>query len=181
VSERRALLAAALLLAAAGCTRFDRAVGAVPWFSTMRDQVAVRPLEAAPGDSATHRFLPPEGAVPLFPVEDSLDIYGEGLAAVDALRNPFPRDAATLRRGRELYDIYCAVCHGAQGGGNGPVAGRFGYVPDLTLDMTKQRSDGYLYAIVRHGRGIMPRYGDRIRDPRERWAVVSYVRQLQGM
>ncbi len=45
--------------------------------------------------------------------------------------------------------------------------------------MTRQRSDGYIYAVIRHGRGVMPRYGDKIRDPMDRWRVVRYVRQLQ--
>jgi len=61
------------------------------------------------------------------------------------------------------------------------VAGKFGYVPALTMDMTKQRSDGYLYAVLRHGRGVMPRYGDKIRSATDRWHVVNYVRSLQGM
>jgi mono/diheme cytochrome c family protein len=174
MSERRVLLVTALALAAAGCTRFDRAVGSVPWFSTMRDQVAIRPFEAP-------RLTPPDGSVPLWPVEDSLDIYGDGLAAVDRLVNPVARTPETMDRAGKLYATYCSICHGAAGQGNGTVAGKLGYVPDLTQDMTKQRSDGYLYALIRHGRGVMPRYGDRIRDPQDRWAVVHYVRQLQGM
>jgi mono/diheme cytochrome c family protein len=183
MSERRALLVAALALSAAGCTTLDRAIGKVPWFTTMRDQASVRPFEPVPGDtSRSPVFLPPEGSVPVTGREDSLDIYGDGLRAVDAMVNPIPigdRDYA-VARGRRIYDTYCAVCHGVQGKGDGTVAGKFGYVPDLTLDMTVQRSDGYLYAIIRHGRGIMPRYGDRIRDVGDRWRVVTYVRHLQG-
>jgi mono/diheme cytochrome c family protein len=183
MSDRRALLVAALALATAGCTTLDRAVGKVPWFTTMRDQIAVRPFEPVPGDTNTApRFLPPEGSVPVTGREDSLDIYGAGLATVDALRNPIPegdRDFA-VARGRRIFDTYCMVCHGLQGKGDGPVAGKFGYVPDLTQDMTVQRSDGYIYAIMRHGRGVMPRYGDRIRDVTDRWRVVTYVRFLQG-
>ena len=60
------------------------------------------------------------------------------------------------------------------------MAQKLGYVPPLTADMTKQRSDGYIYAIIRHGRGIMPRYGDKIQGI-DRWHVVNYVRQLQGL
>ena len=173
---------ASLMLAAAGCTTLDRAVGAVPWFTTMRDQVAVRPFEAIPGDSSkSPRFLPPEGSIPVNGREDSLDIYSPaGLKAVDAKLNPVARDTASLARGGKIYTTYCAVCHGVQGMGDGTVSGRLGYVPNLTLDMTRQRSDGYLYAMLRHGRGLMPRYGDKIRDPRDRWNVVNYVRSLQG-
>jgi mono/diheme cytochrome c family protein len=169
--------AATLVLAAAlgGCTRFDRAVGSIPWFTVMRDQVAIKPFEQP-------FRLPPEHSIPTWGREDSLDITTDaGLRVVDALRNPVPRSAESLRRGRLAYDVYCTVCHGAQGRGDGPVAGRLGYAPDLTLDLTRERSDGYLYAIIRHGRGLMPRYGDRIQSRIERWNVVNYVRQLQGM
>jgi mono/diheme cytochrome c family protein len=52
--------------------------------------------------------------------------------------------------------------------------------PDLTLDATRQRSDGYIYAMIKQGRGIMPKYGDKIRGA-DRWHVVNYVRKLQGL
>jgi mono/diheme cytochrome c family protein len=171
----RTVAALAALAALAGCTRLDRALGSIPFFTTMRDQVAIRPFEQP-------FRLPPEGSVPVTGREDSLDISTPaGLRVTDALRNPVPRTPEGLDRGRRIYDTYCTVCHGATGGGDGSVAQKFGYVPPLTLDMTRQRSDGYLYAIVRHGRGIMPRYGDRIRDVNDRWLVVNYVRSLQGM
>jgi len=181
MSERRLLLTAVLAVTLSGCTTLDRAIGKVSWFTTMRDQVAVRPFEPVigPDTAKAPRFTPPDGSIPVWGHEDSLDIYGAGLRAVDAMVNPVPADSASLARGDKIYHTYCTVCHGPQGRGNGPVAGRFGYVPDLTQDMTKQRSDGYIYAVMRHGRGIMPRYGDRIRDPRDRWNVINYVRSLQ--
>jgi mono/diheme cytochrome c family protein len=175
VSRPRAWLALLAGLASAGCTRLDRAVGSIPTFTVMRDQVAVQPFEQP-------FRLPPDGAVPVTGREDSLDLFTPGgLRVVDALRNPVPATPASLGRGRRIYDTYCTVCHGARGGGDGPVAGKFGFVPALTTDFTMQRSDGYLYAIIRHGRGIMPRYGEKIRDRTERWHVVNYVRALQGL
>jgi mono/diheme cytochrome c family protein len=145
----------------------------------MRDQVAIRPFERV--DTLAVPLLPPEGSIPATGHEDSLDIFTPaGLRVVNALRDPVLRSDSSLARGRRIYDTYCTVCHGTQGRGDGTVAGRFGYVPDLTQDMTRQRSDGYLYAILRHGRGIMPRYGDKIRDTRDRWNVVNHVRRLQG-
>jgi len=44
-----------------------------------------------------------------------------------------------------------------------------------------QGSDGYLYAMIKQGRGIMPKYGDKIRNATDRWDVVNYVRKLQGL
>ena len=147
----------------------------------MRDQATIRPFEG-PGRSGAPYFLPPEGSVPATGREDSLDLTTPtGLKIVDAKRNPVAPTDTSVARGRAIYDEYCVVCHGTLGMGDGTVAGKLGYVPNLTQDMTKQRSDGYLYAIIRHGRGIMPRYGDKIRDPRDRWNVVNYVRHLQGM
>jgi hypothetical protein len=51
--------------------------------------------------------------------------------------------------------------------------------PPLVSDRAKAFSDGYIYSIVRYGRGLMPRYGDKVYDPLDRWAVVNHVRQLQ--
>ena len=179
---RRLFRVAFISVALSGCTTLDRAVGAVPWFTTMRDQPAVRPFEG-PADPQGHGpyFLPPDGSIPTTGREDSLDIYSPaGLKVVDGLHNPVAADAAGLERGGRIFRTYCGVCHGPEGRGNGTVAGKFGYVPDLTQDMTKARSDGYIYAILRHGRGLMPRYGDRVRDQHDRWLVVNYVRHLQG-
>ena len=172
----------ALLLCApfSGCTTMDRAVAVVPWFTTMRDQISLRPFEAAFEGDTTVRFMPPEGSMPTNGREDSLDLFGPGLRLVDAMRNPAMADSAGLARGRVIFNTYCAVCHGTAARGDGTVAGKLGFAPDLTQDMTRQRSDGYLYGIIRHGRGLMPRYGDKIRDPGDRWLVVSYVRSLQG-
>jgi len=41
-------------------------------------------------------------------------------------------------------------------------------------------TDGYLYSILRYGRGIMGKYGDKITRIDDRWQVVNYVRQLQA-
>src|SRR5262245_7184620 len=108
---RRASYVVGLALVLAGCTTLDRAVGAVPWFTTMRDQVAVRPFEHVPGDSSTSpRFLPPEGSIPTTGREDSLDIFSPaGLRVVDAMRRPSGLDA---HRGKLIFQTYCSVCHG---------------------------------------------------------------------
>jgi hypothetical protein len=50
--------------------------------------------------------------------------------------------------------------------------------PTLLTDITKNRTDGYIWGIIRNGRGLMPTY-DRIEDA-DRWDVVLYVRALQG-
>lgn len=168
--SRRLLYAASAMALVVGCTTFDRAVGLVPWFTTMRDQIAIRPFEAP-------QRTPPRGSVPTWGREDSLDLFGSDLRNVI---NPVPREDASLVRGRAIYNTYCTVCHGATGAGDGPVAQKLlGMVPPLIGGTAMTRTDGYLYAIIRHGRGAMPRYGDKILG-RDRWHVVNYVRTLQG-
>ena len=157
-----------LALAALGCTTLDKAVGKVPWFTTMRDQPAIRPFELP--------RTPPAGSVPVTGREDSLDL----LLDLKNVVNPVAPSAASLTRGKLVYEQYCIVCHGPAGHSDGTVVPKFVPPPDITQPSTQQRSDGYLYAMIRQGRGIMPRYGDKIRGA-DRWNVVNYVRQLQGL
>lgn len=158
----------ALALVAMGCSTLDKAVGKVPWFTTMRDQPAIRPFELP--------RTPPPGSVPVTGHEDSLDL----LLDLKQVANPVAPTAATLARGKLVYEQYCIVCHGPAGHSDGTVVPKFVPPPDITQASTMQRSDGYLYAMIRQGRGIMPRYGDKIRGT-DRWAVVHYVRVLQGL
>ncbi|MBV8818350.1 MAG: cytochrome c [Acidobacteriaceae bacterium] len=101
--------------------------------------------------------------------------------------NPYAGSTDTLvtRRGHDMFQRYCFVCHGPEGKGNGPIlngpgeTGKFPFAPNLTASPTTERSDGYIYAMIRGGRGLMPPYGDKIPE-QDRWAIVNYVRTLQG-
>ena len=96
-----------------------------------------------------------------------------------ALRNPVPASDSSLARGRKYFQINCAVCHGDRAMGDGPVT-KFGMPGlNLTTDITKARTDGYIFGMIRNGRGLMPPY-DRIEEM-DRWDVVNYVRALQGL
>ena len=92
--------------------------------------------------------------------------------------NPHPVTEASLANGHKYYQINCAVCHGDKGDGMGK-AMKYGVPPiNLTMDMTKNRTDGYIFGMMRNGRGLMPPY-NRIEES-DRWDVVNYVRALQG-
>jgi mono/diheme cytochrome c family protein len=81
--------------------------------------------------------------------------------------------------GDTLFQTYCAVCHGIAGDAKGPVSSRIG-APSLLTGRARAYSDGYIYSIIRYGRGVMPRYGDKVYLPSDRWAIVNHVRKLQG-
>lgn len=92
--------------------------------------------------------------------------------------NPTPVAEGSLANGHRYFQLNCAVCHGDTGGGDGPAV-KYG-MPGISIisDVTKARSDGYLFGIIRNGRGLMPPY-NRIEEM-DRWDVVNYVRALQG-
>ena len=162
------------------------------WFTTFEQQPKVEPWEAEfrsdsiawlMGDTIPFRANP-QMSVPVtgMTVPGFAVSYGNLPGVIDSmsgLRNPVLPDARSLDNGRKYYTINCAVCHGPAGAGNGP-ATRYGMFPiPLIGDATKGRSDGYIWGIIRNGRGSMPPY-NRIEEM-DRWDVVNYVRGLQGM
>lgn len=86
---------------------------------------------------------------------------------------------AMMQRGREQYGIYCAICHGGTGAGNG-VAQKFGVVTvqSLLQERIRVMADGEIFGTISHGKNTMLGYGDRIPVP-DRWAVIAYLRALQ--
>lgn len=95
---------------------------------------------------------------------------------------------AFLARGKERYEIYCAPCHGLSGAGDGIVATRAAalaegvWVPPLSYHQDNLRQpekmDGDIFNTITNGLRTMPSYGSQI-PPRDRWAIVLYVRALQ--
>ena len=179
---RHAAALAATVLSLSACTDWagydlDRASGAVPAFSTMRNDVSPDPYqmvrEPVPG---TVPALHPLGDVPAPYTQAQLD------SIAPLLTNPLQPTPAVLARGKRVYEANCSVCHNTRGEGNGPVVdanNKYPFAPAINAAATTARSDGYLYGVVDVGRNFMPPYGSRITHL-DRWAVVTYVRQLQG-
>ena len=95
--------------------------------------------------------------------------------------NAFPLkvDHALLERGQERYTAFCTPCHGLQGDGNGMVALRgMKHPPSYHIDRLRDAPNGYFYDVITNGFGQMYSYGAQI-PPRDRWAIVAYVRALQ--
>jgi mono/diheme cytochrome c family protein len=87
--------------------------------------------------------------------------------------------AALLGRGREQYDIFCTPCHDRAGTGDGIVVQRgFPHPQSLHSDSQRALTDQRLFNVISNGAGTMYAHGDRIR-PRDRWAIVAYIRALQ--
>jgi len=174
---------ALVTLFAAGCTRVDNALASVPIFSFLREAPAFDPYE--------HPLPPPPGSVPfsspngdVLPPMDGSEASLQAFASSPAGQNPLaPDDPAALALGQTMYERHCVVCHGTTGAGDGPLVGpgKFpvGFVLPLNSGNALTLSDGYIYAVIRAGRGRMPAYGPRMTHI-ERWAVVTYVNRLQS-
>ena len=165
------------------------AFGACTWFTDFKRQPKIDPWEPMSqndADSTTPPRGQPKYSVPMQGTSAGAYAisYGALPAVLDsfsAVPNPTAVDERSLESGRKQYQINCAVCHGASGDGNGGlkrVNPGYGYAPSLLAASALGRSEGYLYGMIRNGRGVMPNY-NRIEEP-DRWDVVNYVRTLQG-
>jgi mono/diheme cytochrome c family protein len=104
----------------------------------------------------------------------------EAARAGRELTNPYRPTAAILRDGKALYETYCLVCHGARGGGDGPIATKIPAPPSYTSERLLAFAPGRLFHVVSLGAGRMPSYAGQL-SADERWKVVSYLySSLQG-
>jgi hypothetical protein len=97
----------------------------------------------------------------------------------DSNNFPLPVNLELLERGEGRYKIFCTPCHGLQGDGNGMIVMRgMKHPPSYHDDRLRQAPNGYFYDVVTNGFGQMLSYSAQI-PPRDRWAIIAYVRALQ--
>ena len=92
-------------------------------------------------------------------------------------------DEDFIKRGQERFNIYCSVCHGYSGVGNGLVAQNDEYnviVTSILSETLDDKSDGYFYDIISNGKNNMKGYSGQINEE-DRWAIVTYIRALRYM
>lgn len=183
--RRIALLALplALPLALAACDPNE-------WLTDMKQQPSIGTWQKFSSDSAAGDTIPfrgnPQGSVPTHGIavaawQVSYAPMPQTVDSLSGLVNPVAADERSLTNGRKLYQINCTVCHGDLGDANGAMKQlnpNYGFAPPINGAATQARTDGYLFAMLRNGRGLMP---SQNRIPEEmRWDVVNYVRGLQG-
>ncbi len=110
--------------------------------------------------------------------------YYQGVDANDEWISDIPVKVTKelLYRGQDRYDIYCSVCHGGTGAGDGIImTGNYGYVPAPTYhqDRLREAPDGEIYSAIYNGVRTMPSYATQIKVE-DRWAIVAYIRALQA-
>ena len=186
----------AMTLAATGCRQ------------DMHDQPKYRPLRPVDSFGAIkdgRSARPPvEGTVARDQLREDVEFYTgklagatstEGLAAPAAGQSsastaqqtykgfvtefPIEISAADLDRGQERFSIYCSLCHGSTGEGNGMIVRRgFRRPPSYDEERLRQAPPGYFFDVITNGFGTMPDYASQI-SPEDRWKIVAYIRALQ--
>ena len=109
----------------------------------------------------------------------------EALRAGNELVNPTPTDpklklmAASLERGAEVYQVFCASCHGGAGAGDGLVP-KYGFPPPPSMLTGKslKMKDGQLFHILSYGQGNMADFNGQLTH-QQRWDVINHIRNLQ--
>ncbi|HVF29954.1 MAG TPA: cytochrome c [Pyrinomonadaceae bacterium] len=181
------------VLAAVGCgVRFD-----------MQDQPRYKTYKKSDffNDGRASRNLP-EGTVPRGHLKDNKALHtgkidnpnpnaqvetttdASGNTLVSSFPNdidefPIPVTKELIDRGQERYNIYCIVCHGPVGSGDGMIVRRgFPQPPTYHDDRLRNAPVGHYFDVMTNGWGKMNSYADKL-SAVDRWAVVAYIRTLQ--
>jgi mono/diheme cytochrome c family protein len=94
---------------------------------------------------------------------------------------PFPITRDDLNRGQERYEIFCSVCHGATGNGDGMITRRGFNKPapaSYHQDRLRQAPVGHFFDVMTNGWGAMPSFASQI-PVDDRWKIIAYIRALQ--
>jgi len=143
-----------------------------PWSQDMMNQPSIKPQEGV--------MTPfPKRSVPVMGIPTKVANREEARDLV----NPIAVTAASLKKGRNLFIIYCSACHGLTGKADSPISSKIGAI-DLTDDyVQKSLSEGWVWGTITFGSYVMPAYGipnelggSNDLSPEERWHVVNYLK-----
>jgi mono/diheme cytochrome c family protein len=168
------------------CTQKNPELSKVPnveLIQDMMDSPALKAQDHEPSDEmkASSR-IPPEGTVPVG--YTPYKYAGNAAEAAKNLKNPYAGNTKTeiLELGRKKFEIYCAICRGYGGAGDGTVAPKMALKPPpLISDKIRALPDGGIFHIITDGQGVMSSYAYQLVNENDRWAIVNYVRSLQKL
>lgn len=135
--------------------------------------------EVFPGEQSA--MLPVEGTIArghsLFEYKNTNEDF---LRAKAEFMSPLDSTQVDLAKGKELFDIYCSICHSKKGNGQGTLVKRkimFG-IPSYD-DVGRAITTGGIYHTIYYGKNAMGSYANQLREE-ERWQVVAYVLKLKA-
>jgi hypothetical protein len=148
----------------------------------MLDSTSFTSDNRTPGAKIFYNRKPVDGTIErneLFPYTLPNDSAGYAMSA--QVKNPLPplTGIDSLEAAR-LFNINCAICHGANGQATGPLAvsGKVGAIANLTLPQYVAMADGTMFHSIQYGKNNMGSYASQL-TRKQRWQMVHYIRNLQ--
>ncbi len=178
----KALYKIALLVSASAALTscFDKKAPNYQYFPNMYEPVSYETYEeSAAFPNGKEGQLPAKGSIPRgFTPYDYANTEEGYLSAKANLKSPLAPEQKDEEKGKQLYTIYCAICHGDKGDGKGNLAKRekFAGVPDYK---TREITEGSIFHVITYGRNMMGSHANQL-SQEERWLVTDYVLKLRN-
>lgn len=170
-------LSGLLLLSLTSC--FDSSKPNYQYFPNMYESVGYDTYGEAPFANGTAAQLPVEGSIPRGwqPYDYPNTNEGYELAKADLL-SPLADSDQHLAKGKQLYAIYCAVCHGSKGDGQGILMKREKFL-GIPSYADRDITEGSVYHVLMYGKNAMGSHASLI-NATERWQITQHVLQLRA-
>ena len=174
------ILVIAVLLVSVSCKK-DSAPN-YQYMPNMYESVGYETYAEAPFPNGIEAQLPADGSIARGQVP--FDIEDAGTAGYElakaTIKSPLDSTTVDLVKGKELYDIYCGICHGNKGDGQGKLVKREKIlgIPSYD-DAGRAINEGSVYHTIYYGKNAMGSYANQLNE-NERWQVVAYVLKLKA-
>ena len=158
---------------------FDPSKPNYQYFPNMYESVGYKTYQESDAfPNGIQAQLPVEGSVPRgwqpYEYEDSNEGYE---SAKLNLKSPLVNNEENLKNGKKMYDIYCSVCHGSKGDGQGILMEREKFL-GIPSYADRDITEGSIYHVLMHGINLMGSHAGQVNDE-ERWQIAQYVLKLK--
>lgn len=166
-----------LILSITSC--FDPSKPNYQYFPNMYESVGYKTYQESDAfPNGIQAQLPVEGSVPRgwqpYEYEDSNEGYE---SAKLNLKSPLIQNDENLKNGKKMYDIYCSVCHGSKGDGQGILMEREKFL-GIPSYADRDITEGSIYHVLMYGINLMGSHAGQVNDE-ERWQIAQYVLKLK--
>ena len=166
-----------LILSITSC--FDPSKPYYQYFPNMYESVGYKTYQESDAfPNGIQAQLPVEGSVPRgwqpYEYEDSNEGYE---SAKLNLKSPLIQNDKNLKNGKKMYDIYCSVCHGSKGDGQGILMEREKFL-GIPSYADRDITEGSIYHVLMYGINLMGSHAGQVNDE-ERWQIAQYVLKLK--
>mgnify|MGYP005725354999 FL=1 len=158
-----------LIMSITSC--FDPSKPNYQYFPNMYESVGYKTYQESDAfPNGIQAQLPAEGSVPRgwqpYEYEDSNEGYE---SAKLNLKSPLVNNEENLKNGKKMYDIYCSVCHGSKGDGQGILMEREKFL-GIPSYADRDITEGSIYHVLMHGINLMGSHAGQVDDE-----AVSYT------